>query len=354
MYNTLLPGGLGNAKTFDASRRGLRWLKAVQNADGSWGTPTNAFMVTGLVALSYLYMEEMPDDSPEFGDTVMGAVNYLIQECGMDDNSQDEVGRAIVTAVMCEIYSKVWNPNVKAFAEIGLRDIISRQVSVNNGFRGNDTTAYDRLVASGWNIIALETGLKAKLLSASDELLHAMDGTWAQFNASSNIVPQIPPLWYGVAPDNATSFSRYSKDMKASAWNDEFGPQLLFLMTWNAFRKGGDYWKHWFDSLWPSVVFAQFATPSDEPGVKCGCPVCKSGIFGKGLNIPYRRSDGRSVQIGHWVGHDTDADSIIIDTCLAILELTMSFHQFHYTFRIDEVPLPDLSTTNDVDVDFGI
>lgn len=60
----------------DAVVNSLRWLKAHQNADGSWGTNNQAAM-TGLVLLSYFGHCETPD-SEEFGDSCLRGIVYLV------------------------------------------------------------------------------------------------------------------------------------------------------------------------------------------------------------------------------------------------------------------------------------
>lgn len=357
MYSVLLPGGLGNYKTYSASHNGLRWLNMIQNEDGSWGTSSNKLMATGLAALSYLYLGEMPGDSYEFGETLETALDYLVRECGKSgqmSQSHDELGVAVATTALAEFYRKIWNPNVKASAEAGLRCIISQQGTDNGLHFGNDASCSNRLVATAWNVIALETGMKARLLNGSSELRDAIGLEAASLSCFSNILSQIQPRWPGSTPTaskgNGTSANRPTPTLQ----DGNLPSHLLFLATRRSLNLGTDYWKRWFDRLWPPVVNARYATPAGEPGTKCNCPFCHTGIFGGGFDEPYHRDDGRAVEIGHWVGLCGDADSIIIDTSLAILDLTIADYQFRFNFRIDEVPLPKPSTTNDVEVDFGI
>ena len=361
MYDVLLPGWLGNAKTYKASLNGLRWLQAVQNEDGSWGTPSNSLMITGLAALSYLYMENMPDDSSEFGETVRCALEYLVSEQvnvlgkeGQPSQSLDDLSIPIATTALAEFHRKIWNPNVKAVAESGLCFIIRQQDFTHGSYVNNDKMLPNMLVYTGWNSIALEAGLKARILGSSRELRDALDREQARFCSFTNILSPIRPDWHGMTPLVANNGTPHVKRPGIVEKEDDLPPHLLFLATRKALNSGDDCWKRWFDIMWPSIVDAQYVTPSGEAGIKCNCPFCHEGIFGVGLNEPYRRCDGKMIEIGHWIGLDTNADSIIIDTCLAILNLNMANYQFFFNFRIDEVPLPKASTTNDVEVDFGI
>lgn len=357
MYSVLLPGGLGNSKTYKASLSSLRWLKLVQNKDGSWGSPSNSLMVTGLAALSYLYMEEMPADSPEFGETVMSALEYLVSDIGkVEQNSKlpNDLGVPIATTALSEFYRKIWNPNVKAAAEKGLKVIIAQQCLSDAIAYGSDASFSNRIAMVGWNSIALETGLKARLLTGSGMLRDASAIEKARLDSFTNIIMQIQPKWVGMTPATANSIIPPIGGLKSVEKGDEMLCHFLFLSTHRALNIGDNFWRKWFDRMWPSFVDGQFITPSEEPGTKCNCYFCSTGMFGKGLDEPYRRCDGRFAEIGHWIGHDTHADSIIADTCLAILNLTMANYKFHFNFRIDEVQLPEESAEADVEVDFGI
>jgi hypothetical protein len=59
----------------EAVTKGLHWLKATQNPDGSWGTRAPA--MTGLALLSYFGHCETPT-SEEFGDSCMKGIVYLV------------------------------------------------------------------------------------------------------------------------------------------------------------------------------------------------------------------------------------------------------------------------------------
>ena len=69
----------------DAVVNALRWLKANQNADGSWGNATPAAM-TGFALLAYFGHCETPN-SEEFGDSCMRGIVYLVN-LGMKNNGK--------------------------------------------------------------------------------------------------------------------------------------------------------------------------------------------------------------------------------------------------------------------------
>ena len=65
--------------------KGLRWLKANQNPDGSWGEANKAAM-TGLALLAYFGHCETPA-SEEFGESCMKGIVYLVN-LGMKNNGK--------------------------------------------------------------------------------------------------------------------------------------------------------------------------------------------------------------------------------------------------------------------------
>ena len=66
----------GNPASEEAVLKGLRWLKANQNADGSWNGQSKVAM-TGLALLAYFGHCETPA-SPEFGESCMSGIVYLV------------------------------------------------------------------------------------------------------------------------------------------------------------------------------------------------------------------------------------------------------------------------------------
>lgn len=69
----------------EAVTKGLRWLKANQNSDGSWGDKNKPAM-TGLALLAYLGHCETPA-SEEFGESSMKGIVYLVN-LGMKNNGK--------------------------------------------------------------------------------------------------------------------------------------------------------------------------------------------------------------------------------------------------------------------------
>ena len=152
--------GYGDAKTEAAVYKALRWLKATQSPDGSWGTSPKYGLTKGMdkaagagfAILTFLAHGETPA-SKEFGPTVQKALDYLIKSVYVvkdkkgnlvkDPNGKtpyvkmsgaggSEYGFLIGTYALCEAYGMTKNPNAKRAAEQTLRRIIDGQTATES------------------------------------------------------------------------------------------------------------------------------------------------------------------------------------------------------------------------------
>ena len=105
-------GGEPVEKIEDAVERGLEWLQATQNDNGSWGRGSYVPAYTGFGLLCYLGRCETPM-SPKYGGNVLRAMTYLI-DLGMqnegrltnnDSNRQWPYEHAIATYALAEAYT---------------------------------------------------------------------------------------------------------------------------------------------------------------------------------------------------------------------------------------------------------
>ena len=154
--------------------RALDWLKAQQNADGSWGSNYPVAM-TGFALLAFCGHCETVD-SPRYGPNLVKAINYLIGKA-RDGNglmaskpgSHTSYGHGIATYALAEAYSL--NKNARAKTKrisTALRNavpvIIEGQTKGGGWLYGYGQSGTGDLSISGWNIQALKaaelTGLK--------------------------------------------------------------------------------------------------------------------------------------------------------------------------------------------------
>ena len=184
--------GYGDAKTEAAVYKALRWLKATQSPDGSWGTSPKYGLTKGMdkaagagfAILTFLAHGETPA-SKEFGPTVQKALDYLINSVyvvkdkkgnlvkdpngktpyvKMSGASGSEYGFLIGTYALCEAYGMTKNPNAKAAAEKTLRRIIDGQTATggwNSNMARVTKDGPDDISFGGWAMQAIKAGKMA-------------------------------------------------------------------------------------------------------------------------------------------------------------------------------------------------
>ena len=184
--------GYGDAKTEAAVYKALRWLKATQSPDGSWGTSPKYGLTKGMdkaagagfAILTFLAHGETPA-SKEFGPTVQKALDYLIKSVYVvkdkkgnlvkDPNGKtpyvkmsgaggSEYGFLIGTYALCEAYGMTKNPNAKRAAEQTLRRIIDGQTATggwNYNMARVTKDGPDDISFGGWAMQAIKAGKMA-------------------------------------------------------------------------------------------------------------------------------------------------------------------------------------------------
>lgn len=182
----------GDAATEAAVMKALRWLKATQAPDGSWGTKPEFGLKKGMdkaagagfAILTYLAHGETPA-SKEFGPTVQKALDYLINSVyvvkdksgkpAKDPNGNTpyirmsgagglEYGFLIGTYALCEAYGMTKNPNAREAAEKTLGRIISGQTATggwNYNMARVTKDGPDDISFGGWAMQAIKAGKMA-------------------------------------------------------------------------------------------------------------------------------------------------------------------------------------------------
>jgi hypothetical protein len=172
----------GTAACEDAVLKSLRWLKANQNADGSWGDKRQAAM-TGLALLAYMGHCETPA-SPEFGESAMAGIVYLVnlgtQNKGKLSKNFSEntwpYEHSIATYALAEAATfckeaKIVIPSLMEVTEQAGQFIIDNQHEKGGWayLYSSEKTAHVDVSVSGWQIQALKacshTDIKYKGLS---------------------------------------------------------------------------------------------------------------------------------------------------------------------------------------------
>jgi len=327
-----------DAATEDAVLRALRWLKKNQQPEGSWNAQRIA--MTGLAVLTFLAHGEKPGDSPEFGETIQNALDFLVRSQrpdgrfnGMDGN---EYAHPIATYALCEAYGMTLNPNVKAAAEKALAPIISGQHPTGGWtyklFAGVDkeTGNYrDDTSYMGWCAQALKAAKLAKLKAEGLDKAAKLAVTGFKRNASpgggfgyvspgAGGLTSVGTLCLQLLGAPTDSAVKKSLDLMDS-WRPSFeakGPQgaslqyYFYYATQAKFHAGGKRWENWNKEMKPTYVKAQ--------------QIEKNAI---------KDDQGRDCDIGWWTNGDAHTDRPVMDTCLAALQLMVYYRYLPTTSK---------------------
>ena len=305
---------------------GLRWLKAVQNADGSW--PENKIAMTALALCAFMAEGHRPGDSEEFSDTMVKGANFLIahqQEDGLFDiRDPENFSHPIATWSLFTLYGKTLNPNVRDAAEKALKPILDSQNKTGGWApamkRGDDDAAY-----TFWCLEALRAAKATDIPQIHEELDGAIARATDAFKSLDHLrADNCTPSWNGPTPAQAQGSStpkiqkaRLSSDVELDA--TQFDQFRVERILWKAY---GEPYREWIRPAVALYAAAQFVTPSNETA-RASCP-CRA-LYPDGpcakLSSPYRDANGKPRAIGHWINDDSFGDRPVMDTCLVLMQI---------------------------------
>ncbi len=152
----------GDAVTEDAVLKALRWLKANQNADGSWGN-TYGPGISGLALLAFLGHGETPK-SEEFGRCVSSGINFLVLSYENNRNGYFGDGtyvHGIASFAICEAYGMTRDPKLYKIMNEAVSKIIQGQRDAGGWDYNYGNSSRRDLSAGGWNMQALNAARSA-------------------------------------------------------------------------------------------------------------------------------------------------------------------------------------------------
>jgi hypothetical protein len=276
----------GNSETERAVTAGLRWLKAHQEANGSWKCGASSAAGTALATLAFLGHGETPD-SVEFGETVSRALDYLSLHVGSDglvsDESQDYIGgdsQGLVTLALTEGYAMTQSPVLRDTVERALNVIIRGQSAVKantqhvGGWRYHPTSDDSDVSVTGWMIMTLTSARAAGMPVPKEVCDKAAQFLWNMYDAKD------PGFGYQT-PERSPSMTAIGvfcqqllgngKDPRIKAaldylreqrveWDKTEGDYVLYgwyYITQAMFQGGGAYWEYWNREIRDTLIKKQ-------------------------------------------------------------------------------------------------
>jgi len=353
----------GDPETEAAVMAALRWLKKNQQKDGSW--PKNKVAMTGLGLLTFLAHGEKPGGtaSPEFGETVQRAIEYLIKAQASSGRIANSYAHAIATYALCEAYGMTMNPNVKEAADKAVNVLVNGQ-NPQGGWRYTLTpTDESDTSVMGWCAQALKA---AQLSNAyyDRETLHATikkairgfqgnyrpGGGFGYCGPGAGGLSSVGTLCMqllgaGSGPEVRTTQELMdtwepaflSEDVKGIGGSIQY---YYYYATQAKFHHGDKRWTSWNEKMKP--------------------------IYLKAMKVEkdaYTDHEGKVRDIAHWENTDAHSDRPVMDTCLAALQLMVYYRNLPTTQAgaVKEDPTVGVSAdaatstvaTDDVTVDVG-
>ena len=348
----------GDEQTEASVKRALRWLKKNQNKDGSWNK--NKVAMTGLGILTFLAHGEKPGDSPEFGETIQKALEFLIKSQKAKGRLPGNYDHPMGTYALCEAYGMTLNPNVKTAAEESLAQIIKGQhptggwtYNLYNGVDKKTGKYRDDSSYMGWCAQALKAGKLAGLhvdglKKASNLAIKGFkanghpNGGFGYTSPSRGGLTAVGTLCLQLLGASNDSMVRKSQDvMDTWAIGDYAGknkvgssPQYYFYYATQAkFHAGGKRWTSWNKAMKPIYLKAQ---------------KIQKGAY---------HFNGKDHDIGWWENGDVHTDRPVMDTCLTALQLMVYYRYLPTTsaraVEVEEEIVATSTDTDDIKVDAG-
>jgi hypothetical protein len=249
----------GTSECEEAVVKGLRWLKANQNADGSWGKANQSAM-TGLALLAYFGHCETPAGG-EFSDSSLKGITYLI-DIGMKNNGvltpaaasqSSPYEHAIATYAMGEAATFCKELGIPSLMEVTQKAgqfIIDNQ-HVNGGWAygySKADNAHTDSSITGWQLQALKacshTGIKYKGMDATVRkglgYLSSLQNENGGFGYNSKAVRP------GLAGVGVLCFQMWGKEKSPEARNGVKFIKENFKFDWNT--ADSDLYSHYYAS----------------------------------------------------------------------------------------------------------
>jgi hypothetical protein len=324
----------GSEATESAVLRGLRWLKTRQDEAGHWGRHRAA--VTGLGLLCFLGHGETTA-SPEFGDQVQKAIEWLVTNQIPGGGWPRKYEHAIATYALCEAYTMTKNKALLPIIEQATKIIIDGQNDQGGwqySFRAGDANDTSCMA---WCVQALKAGLIAgvtqndirtcftKTIRAFKMNAHT-DGGFGYTSPGRGGLTGAGVLSLQLMGDSKSDECQKGLDLLDGAtfiWTDRGGrgagrERTLFnknyywyYITQAKFNAGHERWQQWNAIFSKTLVEQQTVIPAATTD-----------------------AEGRPVDIGFWkmdysISGQTDGEEM--NTCLCILQLEV-YYRFLPTY----------------------
>lgn len=360
--------------------KALRWLKKVQNPDGSWDGCKPA--MTGLAILTFLAHNELPaGPEEEFGPTVEKAVKWLCEHqngdgmfSGRDGNNY---AQSVATYALCEAYTMTKNPIVKEVAEKAIRPIIKGQ-HPNGGWDYNyRQSERDDISYMGWAAQAVKAAHTAELKVPGLENCYSniTKGMLIQYDHAYGGFGYCSPSHSGLSGVGAlcmqlvgdynrpeVKMTMQMLDGSQFGWDKYDGPQpytltngqsplyFWYYMTQAFFQEGGKKFKRWNAQFLPELIKRQIVEKDAILDLKG--QTRDVGYWDSPSATEHHVDGGQQFACKRWkngveIDGTTTMGRRVQDTCFCALQL-MVYYRFLPASQLQNVELKPKSALDTV------
>lgn len=307
----------GTMETEKAVLAALRWLKANQAPNGSWGKSQQEAM-SALALLCFLGHGETPD-SEEFGSTVSKALGYVTSIVGSDGmvRSKNMYSQGAVTLALAEGYGMTQSPQVKDPLERAVNAIVvSQKAKKTNekdvgGWRYSPLSSDADVSVSGWLIMGLKSAKLAGIAIPEEAFAKASEYLWNMYapiggfgyssparGQATTAVGILCQQFLGHHEDKRLKKALdFYKEQKVDWQNAPKGHATAlygwYYVTQAMFQGGGAYWTHWNGEIRDTLIKNQepdghWDAPGDGGKENAYGPVYSTTLCCLMLEVYYR------------------------------------------------------------------
>jgi squalene cyclase len=288
-----------------AVTRGLDYLARTQNPDGSWGGSYGKLSgVVGLAMLAFLAHGEIPDEG-KYGVVIRRAVDYIVrtqQSNGVLERSRRSVmySHGFATLALAEVYGMIDDPRVGPALKKAVGLIVKSQNRLG-GWRYNVNSQDADSTVSGAQMVALRAAANAGIEVPIDTIRRGVVFYKRCFCAGGGFGyigpqnPNAPRSGIGLLVLSLSGEYR-SKEAKATAdWLLSHGQQgvgqyfyyACYYCSQAMFQAGGKYWRHWNETMTPTLISMQDRGGSWSQNATTGGVVCSTAMALLSIEINY-------------------------------------------------------------------
>ncbi|MBI2803792.1 MAG: terpene cyclase/mutase family protein [Planctomycetes bacterium] len=270
----------GGTKASEACvTRGLQWLIRQQQPSGAWsmsGNEANEIAATALGLLPFLAAGKThkPADKNPYDKNILRALNFLKRK--QDRKTGYFTGgmyaHGLATIAMCEAYGLSQDPLLRPHAQAAIYLIASAQHDTDGGWRyGPTKTAQGDMSISGWQIMALKSGMMAGLNVPAKTVANAKKFLALSMNTDSG---------YGYVPRGGSTYRMTAVGLLCRQYLENWGPSnpkmidavqkhivthspdiqdsyYYYYATQVLHHFGGETWRKWNDKMRENLIRKQ-------------------------------------------------------------------------------------------------